>query len=359
MATTSEQGLRVFYVAMKHDYGDPGRGPSFEQVNFFGTLAHMEGIHVIPFFFDEVLRSRGRRATNEVLLEEINNARPDICFFTLFTDEIQQEVIREITDHSGAQTVNWFTDDHWRFPSFSKFWAPLFHWVATTDAASVRKYEDIGCSRVQLVQWACNHFLYKPSQVQQDIEISFVGQVHSDRRKIIRRLANRGMTVECWGRGWENGRLDQEAMIALFSRSKINLNFAASSASWNWKPVVKVVLKRRADDSLHLNSPGEAAGSISALFQPSRPQIKGRNFEIPGSGGFLLTSAAEHLEQYYQPGREIGVFVDEDDLIRKIGYYLTHDEEREAIRKAGYERTIREHTFEQRFRQLFRAMGAA
>jgi len=36
---------------------------------------------------------------------------------------------------------------------------------------------------------------------------------------------------------------------------------------------------------------------------------------------------------------------------------MEHEEERNAIAKAGYERTIKDHTYEQRFREIFSAMG--
>ena len=41
-------------------------------------------------------------------------------------------------------------------------------------------------------------------------------------------------------------------------------------------------------------------------------------------------------------------------MIDKIKYYLEHNEERESIAQAGYERTIREHTYEKRFNNIFK-----
>ena len=96
---------------------------------------------------------------------------------------------------------------------------------------------------------------------------------------------------------------------------------------------------------------------FSVLFGERRPQIKGRNFEIPGSGGFLLTSNADNLDEYFVPEKEIAVFSGIDDLIDKTRYYLVHVDEREAIRLAGHERALRDHTYEQRFRQIFEKMG--
>ena len=81
-------------------------------------------------------------------------------------------------------------------------------------------------------------------------------------------------------------------------------------------------------------------------------QIKARIFEVPGCGGFLLTQPADDLERYYVPGQEVVTFSDPDDLARKIGHYLAHQEDRDRIAFAGHIRTCAEHTYEIRFTQL-------
>jgi spore maturation protein CgeB len=227
----------------------------------------------------------------------------------------------------------------------------------TTDSLAVEKYHALGCKNVVKTQWGVNHHLYKRLEVLQDFDVTFIGQVHSQRKKVVDRIRKTGINLTCWGKGWESGRLSQEEMIRTFSRSKINLNFTESSIVFGWKPIAKTFLTRRADDSMRLNTPGEIRSNLSVLFNERRPQIKGRNFEIPGSGGFLLTSHADNLEEYFVPGKEIATFNGVDDLIGKIRYYLSHDTEREEIRIAGYKRAVREHTYEQRFRTILKAIG--
>lgn len=78
---------------------------------------------------------------------------------------------------------------------------------------------------------------------------------------------------------------------------------------------------------------------------------------MPGCGGFLLTSPVEDLNRYYAPGREVGVFSSHDELVEKIRYYQDHEDERSAIARAGYERTIREHIYVHRFTEIVRRIG--
>lgn len=349
--------LRVLYIGLKNDYGDPRRGSSFEHLNLFMSLAGMKNMRAELFPFDEMLRAAGRKKMNRLLLEKVSEVQPQLCFFVLFTDEIDKRTIQQISESGTVRTINWFCDDHWRFDNFSKFYAPYFHWVVTTDKGSVEKYKKMGCQQVIRSQWACNHFLYRPQKSATAHAVTFVGRAHSTRRKVLGQLAARGLDVECWGRGWNRGRVGDDDMLSVFSGSKVNLNFAESSVVAGWKPFVKIFLKRRADGSLRMNSLPEMLGSLSFGRQGARSQIKGRNFEIPGTGGFLLTQYVDGLEEYYRLDEEVVVFRSVDELVEKAKYYLMHDAEREAIRSAGYARTIQEHTYEQRFNQIFRTIG--
>lgn len=317
----------------------------------------MRGVEAKEFALDVALREVGRDEVNRRLLTMVDAEQPDLCFFVLFTDEIKKSTIRAISQSGKTITTNWFCDDHWRFESFSKFYAPELNWIVTTDIQSVEKYHRLGCRNVIHSQWAFNHFSSNPIETPLQHEVTFIGQVHSRRKAIVSDLIRQGFQIECWGRGWRNGRVSEEEMRQIFSRSKINLNFSESSVAFSWKPIAKIFFKRRANDAILLNKPSEMWGGMKSLFLNRRPQIKGRIFEVPGNGGFLLTQYADRLENFYELGKEVAVFEDQRELVEKIRYYRTHDTERETIRHAGYERTIRDHTFEKRFEVIFRTIG--
>jgi spore maturation protein CgeB len=80
-------------------------------------------------------------------------------------------------------------------------------------------------------------------------------------------------------------------------------------------------------------------------------------FEIPGAGGFLLTEAADNLEHYFVPDQEIVTFRSPAEMVEKVRYFLAHEEIRERIRLAGYERAVRDHSYVQRFLEIFERMG--
>lgn len=350
--------MKILYVALKYDYGKSERGFSFEHYNFYDSLVKMNGgrNQVIYFPFDEVMLKIGRDKMNNKLLEEVLQHRPDLCFFVLFEDEFKKKTIKKISSSGKTVTLNWFCDDHWRFDNFSKYWAPYFNWIVTTDSQAPTKYHNIGYENVIKSQWACNYFLYRPLDLPKIYDVTFIGQPHSNRKKIIEKIEKADINVKCWGRGWPIERVAQKQMLKIFSQSKINLNLVKSSGNINLKSMAGIFLKR-ANHKIQIQNPNYWGDNFKSLMGRGREQIKGRNFEIPGCGNFLLTSNADNLGDYYQKGKEIVIYKDVKDLIDKIRYYLVHDEEREAIAKAGYRRTLRDHTYEKRFNEIFKIIG--
>lgn len=63
-----------------------------------------------------------------------------------------------------------------------------------------------------------------------------------------------------------------------------------------------------------------------------------RSIEVPATGNFLLTEySSEHAHTLFQENKSIVCFNSIDDLMKKIEYYLLHDEERRMIAEQGYQ----------------------
>jgi spore maturation protein CgeB len=334
--------VRILYVAMAYDYGIPERGPSFEQTNFRSALDGM-GHDVVQFDFMERERVVGRERMRRELVEAAAAAGADVAFFCLFTDQVDAATVEAARREGGAPTVNWFTDDHWRFEDFSRHMAPAFDLAVTTDPDALPKYAAAGIHNVQLTQWACNRYAYRRVSDAIEHEVTFVGQPHGNRPELMQRLREAGHQVEAWGLGWPDGRLSHDEMVRVFSTSRINLNPSNSSiptAPRTPRALVGRMLGR---------------GKV----EPRPPQIKGRNFEVPGCGGFLLTERVPHLERYFEIGREVAVYDSSDDLIEQVGHWLASEDERAAVAEAGYQRVLAEHTYDHRFNAIFEALGVA
>ena len=346
---------------MKYEYGDRSRGYSFEHCNFFDSLRSM-GHDLVYFDFMTLEQQLGRHRMNKRLVEIAESEKPDLMFTVLFRNQLSKRAVRKISEKMNTVTVNWFCDDHWRFETFSRFWAPSFNWVVTTETAAISKYRALGYDHAITSQWACNQSLYRRLDCPKKYDVSFIGQPHGNRRDIVRGLEDRGIRVNTWGHGWKNGRLSQEEMIERFNETRINLNLPYASTSS--KPRLRHRLRARAQDAAlwwqqkryrRDTVPRAKQANGDAVRFPE--QIKGRNFEVPGCGGFLLTGMADNLENFYQPGKEIECYRDVDGMADSIRYYLEHETERQSVADAGYRRTLNEHTYAHRFASIFKRIG--
>jgi spore maturation protein CgeB len=63
-------------------------------------------------------------------------------------------------------------------------------------------------------------------------------------------------------------------------------------------------------------------------------------FESTAMGALLLTEESENINQIFTPDKEIATYRNPEEAIDKIRYYLNHTDEREAIAKAGQQRTL-------------------
>jgi len=77
-----------------------------------------------------------------------------------------------------------------------------------------------------------------------------------------------------------------------------------------------------------------------------------RLYEATGVGTLLLTDAKSDLATLFEPGAEVATYGSEDELVDAVRHYLAHDEERNAIAKEGQARTLREHTYADRMKEL-------
>jgi len=331
--------MKVIVVAMLYDYGIEERGYSYEYYNFYQPLKEMYG-DVQMFDFMTLFKQEGKQSMNQELLHLVKESRPDLVMFSLYTDQFIPEMVDDLRRYT--KTLCFFHDDGWRV-EFSRFWARRFDWFTTTDSHRVQEYRYLGYDNAMHFPYACNPAIYKKLNLPKKYDVSFVGLANPYRKWFIRKLEKAGISVYAGGSGWPAGHLAQEEMIRVFNQSKINLNLS-NSKSWDVRYLLSLI-----------SSPG--ALYVWLRSPKNIEQMKARPFEINGCGGFQLSHYADGLEHCYEIGQEIAVYLDVDDLVGKVKYYLTHGDEREAIAGRGYQRTLAEHTYAQRFQSVFAGIG--
>ncbi len=313
--------MRVLCVFGKHQYGDPARGTGTEYRAFMPAL-HRLGHQTVHFESWNPTCRRDYVELNRALLDTVECERPDVMLVVQRNYEIWLETLQIIRARGDVATICWTTDDSWKYREVSRFIGKAYHAMTTTYPEVIPRYHRDGIAHVLLTQWAASaETLQEPLPVTAcRYPVSFVGTAYGNRPARLAELLAHGIEVVCFGHGWGNGPVPAEQIPRIIRESIISLNFA--------------------------NSRG-------------RNQIKARTFEVPGAGGFLLTEEAAGLEKYYSPGREIVTFSSMPDFVAKIRYYLAHPVERDAIARAGFERTRRDHTYDSRVQEALDFAQAA
>jgi len=163
--------------------------------------------------------------------------------------------------------------------------------------------------------------VHRPCNTPFEFDVSFAGTCYGQRPSFIKKLTKHKIKVECFGHGWPNGPLPSEEMIKLYSRSRINLGFAG-------------------------------VGYSRKLMC-----LKGRDFEVPMSGGLYLTQNNPELSLVFDVGNEILTYRNEEDCANVIKKLLADPDRAQAIRKAGRKRCLSDHSYYARWSQVFQIAG--
>ncbi len=285
-----------------------------------------------------------RRRCGEALVEQVAAAharRPiDLLFTYFYSAFVEPDIIRAIAD-MGIVTVNWFCNASYQFHLVEAI-APAYDWCLVPERFRLDDYRRIGANPLHC-QEAANPTLYHPIDVPLAYDVTFVGQRYGDRPDHIKALLSAGIDIRVFGPRWldpprqprpmddavravASAPVDDDELVRMYSRSKISLGFTA-------------------------------VARIPADGSPPIRQVRLRDFEATMSGAFYLVEQFDEILESFEPDKEIVTFRSMDELVDKSRFYLAHDDARERIRLAGMRRARAEHTWHQRFRAAFAAMG--
>jgi len=237
------------------------------------------------------------------------------------------ETLRDMAK-AGAAVFNLCFDDKLYFPGRKlggRFTSPAAIASAvdlnlTNAPESIVKYAVHG-GLAMFWPGAAHPEVHRPHPERFDYEVSFVGSCYGWRPRFAAALRRHGIKVECFGNGWPNGSLSNEEVIRLYSRSRINLGFGA-------------------------------IGHSRKLLC-----LKGRDFEVPMSGGLYLTQHNPELALVYDIGREIVTYKNANDCAQQITELLGNPDRAAALREAGRKRALKEHTYEAKWSRVLETAG--
>jgi len=106
----------------------------------------------------------------------------------------------------------------------------------------------------------------------------------------------------------------------------------------------KRMLDEMARHSVGFNLHGEVAGDYAANV---------RMFEVAGAGSLLVSDLKRNIRMLYEPDSEILTYNTKEECIEKLRWAINNPLEARKIALAGQERTLKDHTVEQRVNLLY------
>jgi len=317
---------KILFIGLKYSYGQKSLGEALNK------KAHVDSLKKLGYCVEVVwLDDYNEEQLQKEILLKADEFKPDVIFFKIFKFEVKFETLKRLKEKYFL--FNWFGDDQWRFDNFSKYYALYFNAVITTDKFSIKKYNEIGQENVIRSQHASFENNQDYLNIDYKYDVSFIGGISPFRKWFVQELQKKGIKVECFGYGWENGKVTYDEMNEIMLRSKINLNIS-NSLSYDIRYLI--------------SNPRNILSLIkSFIIKGSKnvSQTKARIFEIPVRGGFELTEYVPSLEDYFCIGENLVCYSSVDEAALLIKYYLENGDERETIKSKSVEYARNNHTY--------------
>jgi hypothetical protein len=177
--------------------------------------------------------------------------------------------------------------------------------------------------------------LARLGEAKKNIPVSFVGSLHrahDSRREWLVHVCRR-IPVNVWG---SNINTSPSNVNKLTEASPIFRNYHGNA--WGLE-VYQLLLSSQITLNHHIDVAEAYANNL-------------RLFEATGTGTLLITDWKKNLHELFEPGKEVVAYRTPEECVEFIQHYLTHDDEREALARAGQQRTLKEHTYYQRMQEL-------
>lgn len=304
-------------------------------------------------------KEKDRIRFSEMLLKDVKRQnslkRIDLFFSYFYSASILPEVIDKIRD-LGIVTVNFYCNNIHQFDLVSEI-APHYDYCMFPEREALQKYIDVGANPVH-IQMAANPDIYKPYPLNREYDVTFVGQNYLSRQDYVEYLYRNGIDVHAWGPNWEKALMTGKRGLVNRVKSKLGLNKPVLPETHVGGPLSdEELIKMYSRSIISLNFSEVVVSDEKYDLGAIKRHIRLRDFEAPMSGAFYMTGYQDELKDYYEVDKEIVCYDTKEELLEKIRYYLKHPDEAEAIRTAGHERAIKDHTWENRFKELFDKIG--
>lgn len=272
----------------------------------------------------------------DVVFKAIEKFKPDFILHT--KDELPVEIFEEA--RQKVPLIQWYPDPvipDWLIPYVKS--CDIFFTMAE---GLVEEFRKINPKSFWLTQAFEPEFFEISDITEKDriffsSDVTFVGNLGSKkqyllRRKYLKRVIKEGINLKWWG-------------------PKIPLKLSTI-------PLLTGGIGRSYGGRFVWGEEYAKVAKLSKIFLAfdSMPHIRksmsARMYTAVGCGAFYMCQYVDGIEEILAPDKEIVTFIDEEEMIDKIRYYIQSDGLRNEISQRGRERVLKDHTYEIRMKEL-------
>ena len=234
---------------------------------------------------------------------------------------------------AGIRTINWYPDYHFTHPFVDQQCLAQFDLFVTTKAFHLPYLAAIRGEKPTIL-----------------VEHGFCPNVH---QRAVPAIAPIDRPFDCVFIG--NHSPYKEVMLRdIIAQSPAATRFAIVGERWEGTPpgpAPYTVVSRALTGDMMARAVSNARIAIALHHGPAtdnsgwQDDVSARTFEIPACGTFMLHIDNDHVRTLFDAPREIGLFTTATEAAERIGHYLMHADEREAMAARAYARTSAEFSY--------------
>lgn len=352
----------------------------WQKFHFFDELSY----HGIEFEVINPLDYNNFDQSNEAIVTKLKKGRYDLFFSCLCYEElIYPETLKEIKA-IGVPSLC-FRPDNLSIPMRDKSIAPLYDLVWLTAKETQYLYDKWGAKTI-FAPYAANPFAYKFNPRELVRRVCFIGVPHGSRSVILNTLISNDVPLDIYCKKTNksiNHNVDEIKTVNYqqegFLKANINrLRFKEGRKILLGRIVQKFIKEQPLESNEHtrvlprlsfeemiqnysnysLSLSFTSFGSTGVLKNPLNI-MNLRNFEIPMCGGIQLCKYSDESSNYFEDGKEIVMYSNEEEMIEKAFFYSEKisDSELMKMKIAARKRAETDHTWINRFNKAFSILG--
>jgi len=209
-----------------------------------------------------------------------------------------------------------------------------YHLIISSFPHYVKRFRNKGIRSEYLKIGFEKSILDKLKETNEKYDAVFVGGISRHHNKIIEAfeyLVKNNIPIDFWGYGFKK----------LLPNSPIRNKHHGKAWALN---MYNILYNAKISINRHIDVAENYANNM-------------RLYESTGVGTMLITDLKDNLNELFEIGREIETYSSKEELAEKIKYYLTHEDERKKIAQAGQQRTLKDHTYEIRMKELIEILN--